>query len=239
LNSPLPCLPLFQFRPNNMADVVYYLLAYAGGKISDKVATARSPVIPDSQPPPPADVDSPPRMEDLAPIYTREPLPSSSTDPSHVATRLPAPQRTLTSPPSPSPHPPFRPTSRSRSASSPVIKAETLTEYGLRECQMAWKIRYQSLYLRLAALLDAMRRGLRNSWAGKVSWDHCDQIRLAILEAEYVEKRLAQAVKWCEEKGLQKLPLVALVKPGKRRYVVISLLHAHWPTNFDVLRRKL
>jgi len=205
-----------------MADILVYLVSYSATKISGKVATARSPVIPEFQPPPLADVEAPPTMEDLAPVYTREPLASPPIGSSLVATRS-SPQRTLTSPPPPSPHPPFRPATRARSASSPLItKHETLTEFGLRECQMNWKIRYQSLYLRLAALLDAMRRGLRNSWAGRVSWDHCDQIRLAILEAEYVEKKLSEAVRWCEEKGLQKLPLVALVKPGKRRYVEVS-----------------
>jgi len=70
--------------------------------------------------------------------------------------------------------------------------------------------------LRLATLLDAMRRGLRNSWAGKVSWEKCDEVRLAILEAEFIMQQLGKAVEWCDEKGLQKLPLVALVK-GRRR----------------------
>lgn len=169
-------------------------------------------------------------MEDLAPIYTREPLPMH---PAHEdATASPAassPPRTTiptnflsriaSSSASNAVTSTVRPTPRSRSqtdTASTMVKVPPLTEHTLRETHLAWKIRYQSLYLRLATLLDALKRGLRTSWAGRVTWERCDEVRLAILEAEFVMRKLGQAVEWCDQKGLQRLPLTALVA-GKRR----------------------
>lgn len=215
-----------------MADILFYLAAYGVEKMNKKLHDARSPLIPLPPPPP-----SPPRTEqdvelDLAPVYTREPVANPVMRSVSSVEEEDGRRTSSSSSPhwpvlsrSTSAHPPTttRPTRRARSRSqqeAPQTAAAVvpllLTEHKLRECHVAWRIRYQSLFLRLATLLDALKRGLRNSWAGHVSWDRCDQVRLAILEAEFVMNQLGKAVEWCDDKGLERLPLVALVK-GKRR----------------------
>ncbi|GAA6005390.1 hypothetical protein JCM11491_003626 [Sporobolomyces phaffii] len=213
-----------------MADILFYLLARGGEVVHQKICESRSPLIP----PPPAPTSPPPPAEighDLAPVYTREPVPISSATAVGASTpphSLPNPLSRSAS--STAPLATARPSPRSRSQSqvSTSKPPPPLTEHALRELHLAWKLRYQSLYLRLATLLDAMRRGLRNSWAGKVTWEKCDQVRLAIIEAEFIMKRLGEAVEWCDEKGLQRLPLVALVS-GKRRSSTSRPTHTEYP----------
>ncbi|GAA5978509.1 hypothetical protein JCM5350_003126 [Sporobolomyces pararoseus] len=214
-----------------MADILFYLLAYAGEKAHHKISEKRSPLIPVPPPPATRSESTIGGGQDLAPVYTREPLPiprlssppSSSNDPSNSS-----PHRLSRSSSSVPPPTAIRPAARPRSQSHSPRPPPPLTEHRLRELALAWKLRYQSLFLRLATLLDAMRRGLRNSWAGKVTWEKCDEVRLAIIEAEFIMNRLAKAVEWCDGKGLQKLPLVALVK-GSRRSSVSRPTHSSCP----------
>ncbi|GAA5898404.1 uncharacterized protein JCM6883_001013 [Sporobolomyces salmoneus] len=214
-----------------MADILFYLAAYGAERVHKKINDARSPLVP--IPPPSSSttstIGSLHTEHELAPVYTREPVSIPPTTPSlpsndlnHSISPLSRSSSFVT------PASPIRPTPRTRSHSHTPQIAPLLTEHKLKELHIAWKIRYQSLYLRLATLLDAMRRGLRNSWAGRVSWDRCDEVRLAIIEAEFVMGRLSEAVQWCEEKGLRKLPLVSLVK-GKRRRSVSRATHSSSP----------
>ncbi|GAA6062977.1 hypothetical protein JCM10212_005800 [Sporobolomyces blumeae] len=230
-----------------MADVLIYALAYGGQKLHNKLVDARSPLIPI---PTSSDLatsaDSLPPFSDLAPVYSVEPehpTPRESASPTQPSSRAPLTAsatrpgagRTLSI--SPTSNLVSRPaTNRSRSHSTPARKVPELTEFGLKELHLAWRIRYQSLFLRLSALLDALRRGLRNSWAGRPSWELCDALRAAILEAEYVEKRLGEAVRWCGAQGLQKMPLKDFVsKPAKRRGSVSRPMHSEYPPSLSTL----
>lgn len=220
-----------------MADIIFYLLAYAGEKAHHKISEKRSPLIPVPPPSPPTSesASSAGRAReiaghDLAPVYTRDPipLPSSSLPSSPHRANSPHLSRSTSTIPLGDDPRPVRPSVRFRSQSLVPQAAPLLTEHKLRELALAWKLRYQSLFLRLATLLDAMKRGLRTSWAGKVTWERCDAVRLALREAEFVMSELAKAVEWCNDKGLQKLPLVALVK-GARRSSVSRPTHSSCP----------
>ncbi|GAA5899674.1 hypothetical protein JCM5296_001395 [Sporobolomyces johnsonii] len=118
---------------------------------------------------------------------------------------------------------PPRPTSSigtlDASPSSPSIRSKRvpLTEHHLKTLHLAWKERYSALYLRLCALFSAQAKGLKQCWAGKVDWEGLSELREAILEAEWVEKRLKEAVTWCEAQGVQRLPLSGIVPRGRRR----------------------
>ncbi|GAA5935776.1 uncharacterized protein JCM15063_001801 [Sporobolomyces koalae] len=209
-----------------MADVFVYLVAYLGHKAHRKVLESRSPVIPTSPPRTPSEHEDDQLTaldhSDLAPEYSLPPVDPASG----VADSPPLGPRSLSTPAAPTPR--SAPRARSHSQTVSGKKLPKLTEHGLREVHTAWKLRYNALFLRLAALLDAQRQGQRCSWAGLVSSEKCDEVRLAVLEAEYVEKKLAEAVAWCEEKGLQRLPLVALVS-SKRRSSEARPTHAECP----------
>ncbi|GAA5955608.1 hypothetical protein JCM21900_006669 [Sporobolomyces salmonicolor] len=94
------------------------------------------------------------------------------------------------------PPPPTLPIGTETSASSPSFrsKAAPLTEHHLKALHLAWKERHSALYLRLCALFNARAKGLKQCWAGRVTWEGLMEVREAIMEAEWIEKRLKEAV---------------------------------------------
>ncbi|GAA5920411.1 hypothetical protein JCM1841_003382 [Sporobolomyces salmonicolor] len=117
------------------------------------------------------------------------------------------------------PAPPTLPIGTEASASSPSFrsKAAPLTEHHLKALHLAWKERHSALYLRLCALFNARAKGLKQCWAGRVTWEGLMEVREAIMEAEWVEKRLKEAVAWCEAQGVQRLPLSGIVPRRRQR----------------------
>jgi hypothetical protein len=121
-----------------MADILFYLSAYAFEKAHHKIQQKRSPLVPFRPPSPPAASiatgDTPSyEGQDLAPVYTREPVPIPESSPSASSNDSPHLSRSSSS--IPSPVATVRPTPRTRSQShSPTAKAAPLlTEHKLRE----------------------------------------------------------------------------------------------------------
>ena len=99
----------------------------------------------------------------------------------------------------------------SRTADSNAI----LTERVILERHKEWKMRAVSLWIRQTALIDAKARNFDSCWAGAVTRTNLRRTKEAIKEAKWVESRLAEALEWCEERNVKKMPLKKIVVLSK------------------------
>ncbi|GAA5838443.1 hypothetical protein JCM5353_001804 [Sporobolomyces roseus] len=94
-----------------------------------------------------------------------------------------------------------------------------LTERVIIERHKEWKMRAVSLWIRQTALIDAKARNFDSCWAGAVSRTNMRRTKEAIREAKWVESRLSEALEWCQERNVKKMPLkkiVVLTKNGRK-----------------------
>ncbi|GAA6005392.1 hypothetical protein JCM11491_003627 [Sporobolomyces phaffii] len=90
-----------------------------------------------------------------------------------------------------------------------------LTERVLYERHREWKMRAVSLWIRQTALIEAKARGFPECWAGQVDRKTIKATRAAILEAKWVEKRLTEALEWCDQRDKSRIPLRKVVVKSK------------------------
>ena len=90
-----------------------------------------------------------------------------------------------------------------------------LTERTLDERHREWKMRAVSLWIRQTALIEAKARNFDQCWAGPVTRRTIKATKAAIVEAKWVERRLAEALEWCEEKEKTGKPLKKVIVQSK------------------------
>ncbi|GAA5947662.1 hypothetical protein JCM3765_001023 [Sporobolomyces pararoseus] len=90
-----------------------------------------------------------------------------------------------------------------------------LTERVLYERHREWKMRGVSLWIRQTALIEAKARNFDQCWAGPVTRRTIKATKAAIVEAKWVERRLAEALEWCEEKEKTGKPLKKVIVQSK------------------------
>lgn len=91
-----------------------------------------------------------------------------------------------------------------------------LTERTLYERHREWKMRCVSLWIRQTALLEAKARQFDTCWAGTVDRKTIKATKAAIVEAKWVETRLAEALEWCEDRERRRVPLEKVVVASKK-----------------------
>jgi len=91
-----------------------------------------------------------------------------------------------------------------------------LTERTLFERHREWKMRAVSLWIRQTALIEAKARGFDSCWAGTVDRRTIKATKSAIIEAKWVERRLAEALEWCDERDSKSLRKVVVQSKSGR-----------------------
>lgn len=119
---------------------------------------------------------------------------------------------------------PYPPDLESPDGPRTLLSGRVLTERTLRNSHLAWMIRKRNLAARLEALETAWSLGLANTWAGDASEVHCRSVREAVLEAGWVEDKLKEAVRWCNERP---------IKPVSVRQLLKGVKHGHRPSHID------
>jgi hypothetical protein len=99
--------------------------------------------------------------------------------------------------------------------SSPGPSSRVLTELRLKNAHLSWMIRKRNLSARLEALETAYSQGLLGTWAGDATDIHIRSVREAVAEAHWVEERLKEAARWCNERPLKPISMRALIKGVK------------------------
>ncbi|GAA5935780.1 uncharacterized protein JCM15063_001802 [Sporobolomyces koalae] len=92
-----------------------------------------------------------------------------------------------------------------------------LTERVLFERHRVWKLRAISLWIRQTALVEAKARGFDSCWAGSVNRTTMKATKAAIIEAKWVERRLAEALEWCQSRNASRVPLRQIAVPSKHK----------------------
>lgn len=87
-----------------------------------------------------------------------------------------------------------------------------LTEHGLNIVHETWQTRHAALWLRYRALKDAQQKGLIGCWAGMCTPETMSSTKEAVEEARWVTEHLTEALDWCKERKLRKLPFGQMVK---------------------------
>jgi hypothetical protein len=90
-----------------------------------------------------------------------------------------------------------------------------LTERHLKNTHLNWMVRKRNLSARLEALETANAQGLLGTWAGDATDGHIRSVREAVVEACWVEERLKEAVRWCNERPIKPVKIRQLIKGAK------------------------
>jgi hypothetical protein len=77
-------------------------------------------------------------------------------------------------------------------------------------------MRAVSLWIRQTALIEAKARGFDSCWAGTVDRRTIKATKSAIIEAKWVERRLAEALEWCDERDSKSLRKVVVQSKSGR-----------------------
>ncbi|GAA6062976.1 hypothetical protein JCM10212_005799 [Sporobolomyces blumeae] len=120
------------------------------------------------------------------------------------------------------PFPPDPPPPELSASVRPRSNTPPLTERTLKQSHLEWLVRRRDLSARLDAVDEARRDGLSSCWAGDADDAHHRSLELARDEADWVEAKLREAVRWCRGRGVKKVSMKKVLRGAKNGCVVRS-----------------